>query len=84
MVGKKGKEGSKEMSSYPKGYHPNTRKHWLTGTKPRYEEKKRPRTLMATDTGWENLKRIAKEKLGLSVSEMVDQIGRGQLNVSRN
>ena len=72
------------MSTYPRGHHPNTRKHWRLGSEPRYEERKKPRTLLATDQGWENTKRIAKEELGLSVSEMIDQIGRGQLIVCKN
>ena len=37
---------------------------------------------MATDKGWEGTKKIASQQFGLSVSELIDQIGRGKLILS--
>ena len=52
------------------------------GTKPRYDEPKKPRRLTVTDSGWQQAKAIAKRDLGLSVSELVERIGRGELIVA--
>jgi hypothetical protein len=51
------------------------------GSKPRYGEKKKRRNVLVTDPGWEEVKAIAKEKFGLSISELVEQIGRGKFEV---
>ena len=50
---------------------------------PRYEEKKSRRNLLATDTGWFGAMQIAKQEFGLSLSELVEQIGRGKLKVQK-
>lgn len=54
------------------------------GSVPRYEEEKKRRQLSVTDSGWDAAKAIAKETLGLSVSEMLEKIGRGELKVIKN
>ena len=51
------------------------------GTKPIYGDRKKPRNLSITAFAWEEIKRIAKEDFGLSVSEVVERIGRGDLVV---
>jgi len=71
------------MTTYNRGQNPSSQKNLnRDGSEPRYEEKKKPRSLVATDTGWEGTKQIASKQFGLSVSELIDQIGRGRLVVS--
>lgn len=68
---------------YKRGKNPLSQKNLnRQGSEPRYEEKKKPRSLVATDRGWEGTKKIASQQFGLSVSELIDQIGRGKLVVS--
>ena len=55
----------------------------ITKTKPRYEEPKKRRHLTITDKGWISAKTIMKERFGLSVSEFVERIGRGEFEVVR-
>lgn len=45
-----------------------------------YKQKKNKHTITVTDEGWTNLKKLA-EGLGVSVSEVIEQLGRGQLTV---
>ena len=49
--------------------------------KPRYSEAKKKRNLSVTDTGWEKAKESIKEELGISVSELLEQIGRGKYKI---
>ena len=48
---------------------------------PTYEELKKQRSVTITETGWTSIKGIAKAK-GLSVSELIEQIGRGKFQVT--
>jgi hypothetical protein len=50
-----------------------------SGSLPRYEEGKKRRQLTVTDEGWNATKAIAKKQFKLSVSEMLEKIGRGEL-----
>lgn len=54
------------------------------GSNPSYPEPKKRRHLSVTETGWDKTKAIAKEQLKLSVSEMLEKIGRGELIVTKN
>ena len=54
-----------------------------SGSKQRYNEQKKRRQLSITDTGWNASKAIAKEQHQLSVLEMLEKIGRGELLVVR-
>lgn len=55
-----------------------------SGSTQRYPEPKERRQLSVTKTGWNSAKAIAKKELKLSVSEMIEKIGRGELIVIRN
>jgi hypothetical protein len=66
--------------------HPNSLANLKTnvgGNKPRYESKKKRRHLTVTTEGWEQAKAIIEEKLGLSVSEAIELIGRGECEIKR-
>lgn len=43
---------------------------------PTYADPKKRRHIMVTDPGWQKAKAIAKEKFGLSISELVEQTER--------
>lgn len=43
----------------------------------KYEERKLPRKLRMTETGWEGLRSIAASH-GISIAELLEQIGRGK------
>ena len=71
---------------YPPGKNPNSLKNLQAGygAKPRgfdSEEKKR-RSLTVTDTGWEGMKLVIAEYGCKSVSEFMEKVGRGQLDLS--
>ena len=51
------------------------------GSKPKYKDLKKQRSVTLTETGWSAVKNIAKEKYGLSVSELLEQIGRGNISL---
>lgn len=52
--------------------------------KPRYyKEDKKQRSISVTDIGWDATKAIAKKQFKLSVSEMLEKIGRGELLVQK-
>ena len=50
----------------------------LKSSKPRYDEAKKRRHLTVTETGWKAIKEKAEKELGLSVSEMLERIARGE------
>lgn len=50
------------------------------GGEPRYEQPKRQRNVSLTDTGWQGLKEIALDS-GLSLAELLEQIGRRKIKV---
>ena len=49
---------------------------------PLYDELKKQRSVTLTETGWIEVKKIAKEKFGVSVSELLEQVGRGKLELT--
>ena len=67
--------------------HPNSLANLrpgTSGTKPRYEERKKKRNLTVTDTAWCNAKESIKQTLGVSVSEAIELIGRGEFKIIKN
>ena len=64
-------------------FNPVSLKNLQDGSSRRYKEDKKRRHLSVTDTGWDKTKAIAKEQLKLSVSEMLEKIGRGELIVTK-
>ena len=50
------------------------------GRPPTYDEKKKPRMLTVTATGWDGVKVLASE-YGLSVSELLERLGRKFLTI---
>ena len=74
------------MSKYPRGKNPNSLANLTLGygAKPKgfdSEEKKR-RYLTVTDTGWEGMKSFVSQYGCKSVSEFMEKVGRGQLDIS--
>lgn len=69
-------------STYRRGYHPASLSNLnKDGAKPRYEQRKKSHQVLVTPDGWEGLRTLACE-YGLSISELVELIGRGELAVS--
>lgn len=64
-----------------RGNNPNSRANLLT--EPRYEEKKKTLTLTVTPTGKTEATRIAFEMGCRSLSDLIEQIGRGKIRVER-
>lgn len=65
--------------------HPNSLANLrpIKGSKPRYEKCKKKRNITVTEDAWIEAKRSIKEELKISVSEMVELVGRGELKVTR-
>lgn len=64
-----------------KGSHPNSLKNLTHEGRPlTYGEPKKSRRLSVTETGWNNVQSVA-DGLGISVSEFLEQLGRGKLAV---
>ena len=61
--------------------HPNSLANLQSGSNPAYADPKKRRHITVTNPGWQKAKAIAKEKFGLSISELVEQIGRGKFEV---
>lgn len=51
------------------------------GRPPAFEEEKKRRTLTVTDSGWDGTMAVAKALGSRGVSELIELIGRGQLQV---
>lgn len=67
----------------PKGDNPNSRANLTgegAGRKPAYDTPKKTREVSVTDEGWKGCQAIAKE-LGISVSELLERLGRGHLAI---
>lgn len=72
----------RKKSEYAPGANPAS----LENLQPRetlYDQPKKRREVMATDTGWQGFKSVAKE-MGLSASELVERVGRGAISVHQN
>ncbi len=68
---------AKKKSDYAPGENPTS----LENLRPRetfYDERKQRWQVMVTPTGWEGFKELAQD-LGLSASELVEQLGRGAI-----
>ena len=63
--------------------HPNSLANLQSGSNPAYAHPKKRRHITVTDPGWQKAKAIAKEQFGLSFSELVEQIGRGNIKLSK-
>jgi hypothetical protein len=72
-----------KKSQYKPGEHPNSRENltYHEGRPTVYEERKKRREVLVTETGWEGFKQAA-QSAGCSASEFVERIGRGVLKIS--
>ena len=64
--------------------HPNSLANLRSdfgGSLPRYESKKKRRHLSVTDFGWQEAKKAIESDLGVSVSEAIELIGRGEYQI---
>ncbi|NBU23931.1 MAG: hypothetical protein EBS38_08550 [Actinobacteria bacterium] len=69
----------------PKGSHPNSRKNLtLGGRTPDWGSSKRRRYLTVTDDGFEGALRLARSLGCSSVSDLLEELGRGRLKCDRN
>lgn len=69
---------SKPDREYAPGENPSSRAN-LRPMAPIYGEEKKVRRLTITDTGWEALQTIAKEKGARSVSDLLEKLARGDI-----
>lgn len=73
-------------SFYGQGKHPNTLANLIHEGRPSseevYGEPKKKRTLTVTESGWENIREIAKTSGCSSVSDLLERIARGQISLS--
>ncbi|MGK7873052.1 MAG: ribbon-helix-helix domain-containing protein [Xenococcaceae cyanobacterium] len=67
--------------STQRGQHPNSLLNLDKGRETVYSEAKVRRNFTITPTADEGLKRLA-EKLGVSKSELIEQIGRGLISIN--
>lgn len=71
-----------EKKSEARGKHPNSLQNLELGRrKPKYEQSKKQRSVSLTDAGWSKCREEIKSTLGLSVSEFLEQIGRGEIKI---
>ena len=64
------------------GKHPNSLKNLkLGGNKLRYEQPKKQRCISLTDDGWDKCRQSIRKNLDLSVSEFMERLGRGEINL---
>lgn len=69
----------KSQSQYKPGENPNSLDNLNREGRPTvYDENKKQRAVVVTDTGWKGFQALAK-LLKLSASELVEQIGRGTI-----
>lgn len=61
--------------------HPKSLLNLKPGSDTSYKEPKRQRSITVTDTGWLAIKEKARQELGLSVSEVVELLGRGKFKL---
>jgi hypothetical protein len=64
-----------------RGTHPNSLQNLTHDGRPlEYGEPKKTRRLSVTETGWDSAQKLIRS-MGMSVSEFVEQLGRGQVMV---
>jgi len=62
--------------------HPNSLANLTRDGRPQnYEEPKKIRSVSVTTTGWDGLKAIA-QTMGISTSELLEKLGRGELTIA--
>lgn len=72
----------KTESNYKPGENPKSLKNLeKRGRTPVYDEHKKRREVIVTETGWEGFKQLAKD-VGLSASELIERLGRGTVQLA--
>jgi hypothetical protein len=72
------------MTVYTRGHNPKSLENLRSDArKPEYGEKKKSRGISLTDTGTNGLKALAHER-NLSLGELLEQIGRGKIQIHSN
>jgi hypothetical protein len=68
---------------YSHGQHPNSLSNltYHQGRKTDFEQRKKTRGVSLTDEGWENMKSLAREHGCSSVSDFLEKIARGIMEV---
>lgn len=67
----------------PRGTHKNSLDNLIHEGRPlKYDEPKKTRRLSVTESGWDNARQLIKS-MGMSVSEFIEELGRGQVTVMR-
>jgi hypothetical protein len=67
----------------PRGINPQSLSNLTRDGRPqKYDEPKKDKRLTITETGWNGAKTLI-ESMGMSVSEFMEQLGRGQITVMR-
>jgi hypothetical protein len=76
--------GAETISAkYGRGQNPSSLQNLQPGrVNRRYESPKKQRTVTVTEDGWAGIKSIA-EAMDMSISEVIEQIGRGMLKVKQ-
>jgi len=74
----------KKDKTYRPGLHPNSLANLTakTGRKPDFGARKKTRGVTLTDEGWEKLKLLAREHNCSSVSDLMERISRGLVELS--
>ena len=68
-------------TEFSRGKHPNSLANVGKGRSTSYSEPKQRRHLSVTQTGWDIAKNKIKTEFGLSVSELIEQIGRDKIDI---
>ena len=71
---------------YPRGKHPNTlaslkKNHYHGGRPYEFTSPKKTRSVTVTEEGWENLKILAQKTGCKGISEFLEKVSRGLLEV---
>lgn len=74
---------TKRKSEYPVGKNPRSLENLIHEGRPSgenmYGEPKKKRTLTVTESGWQGVVKVAKAAGCSSVSEYLEQLGRGEI-----
>ncbi len=66
------------------GRHPNSLQNLkLGGNKAKYDQPKKRRNISLTDESWEKCRKLVKQNFGLSVSEFMEQLIRGEIDLDK-
>lgn len=75
-----------ETTKYKRGEHPDSKNNlnFHSGRPYTYQEPKKQRYLSVTETGWEQVQRLAQD-LGCSgVSDLLEKIARGEILLEKH